>query len=198
MAQRGAPDGDSTQLEHIVTETPAHLQLRRKKKNKGLVTRCCTCRPETKRIFWKSVGTMLMAKALKQSDHEVDCPHRRSGRLSYDLHTQIGYCGQFSGFRINASIAYAKSFGRLSISPVLNFTPVVSDSSPAFAVLRYAQSIIDCRILYEQDAVRYRCDTFPEACVILQQVSSQVLQSIQDGLASPHDTLLDGTTILEV
>jgi hypothetical protein len=139
---------------------------------------------------------MLMVNA--QSDHEVDCPHRRSGRFSYALHTQIAYCGQFSGFRINASIAYARNFGRLSISPVLSFTPVVSESSPAFAVICHAISIMDCQYFHKGDTIHCRCGTHQDPYVLLQQVSSQVLQSIQDGLASPHDTLLGGTTILDV
>jgi hypothetical protein len=88
--------------------------------------------------------------------------------------------------------------GRRFLRNRLSYAAVVPDTSPAFIAIQNARLKCLRSRVFPRDIVYCPRQKQEEAISILQHGSAQVVQLFEDGSASPYDTLLDGTTLLNV
>ena len=136
----------------------------------------CTCQPQTSAFGYRS-GPFAFTYT-RASIHEPRCPRASIQNTVTDLQLQATLCSLILGKRFWLSFQLSYGTG-LSVKQNLECRRVVRDSSPAFAFIQsFAYSIVNMPI-----------DEF------LGEVD-ELLKMFQLGQASPHDRLLDGSTLL--
>jgi hypothetical protein len=128
----------------------------------------CRCRPNPMAINAPQMGF----------SHKAWCPISNQQKNIVSLAFTYTVCNRFLNFSIAASFAMTKGAGGLAISPNLQFRAIVPSNSPAFKLLLRSGSGRD------GSAIR--------------SSHKALFELFYAGLASPTDTLGNGTTLLHV
>lgn len=143
----------------------------------------CSCKGRTRTSESYISTRSLSAFWSRKTQHLPYCPLYARGERTDILGAKYTSCSKALGNSIAVAISITRGAGGFAISPQLQFRAVVSNDSPAFALLSY------------ESAFRTPMkDVDKRADLILKQM----YQLFQDGKASPTDVLSDGRTLLHV
>jgi len=143
----------------------------------------CSCKGQTRTSESHVSSGYLSAFWSRKTQHLPYCPLYARAERTDTLGAKYTYCSKAIGNSISVATSITRGAGGFAISPWLQFRAVVSENSPAFALLSHQSA-------YKtpgNDAEKF-------ADVILEQM----YQLFQDGKASPTDVLTDGRTLLHV
>ncbi|KAL3455574.1 hypothetical protein BJX64DRAFT_294919 [Aspergillus heterothallicus] len=122
-------------------------------------------------------------KKVHSTNHGPCCPLHNQNRNLVSLMFRHTFCNWFLRFSVTASLTMTKGAGGFSISPNLQFRAVVPDDSPAFKLLtKHSRFHTWDPLLIKRSEIR--------------STHRKLFDLFHAGLASPTDTLENGTTIL--
>jgi hypothetical protein len=143
----------------------------------------CSCKGRTRTSESYISTRCLSAFWSRKTQHLPYCPlYARAERID-TLGTKYTYCSKTLGNSIAVAISITRGAGGFAISPWLQFRAVVSEDSPAFALLSWESAYR----APEEDIERY-----------VDVILNQMYQLFQEGKALPTDILTNGRTLLHV
>jgi hypothetical protein len=114
--------------------------------------------------------------------HESHCPHAAYQGAMNDVNMRFGLCSATFKRKINIAIVVSQGLEKWSIAPSLCTYRIVSENSPAFALLRSFHNDI-------------RASAGLDAWI---EPARALFRLFQMRLASPYERLTDGRTLLHV
>jgi hypothetical protein len=143
----------------------------------------CSCKGRTRTSESHVSSGYLSAFWSRKTQHLPYCPlYSRAERID-TLGAKYTYCSKALGNSIAIAISITRGAGGFAISPWLQFRAVVSEDSPAFALL-------------DPESAFRPLGKDIETCADL--ILKQMYKLFQEGKASPTDVLTDGRTLLHV
>lgn len=135
----------------------------------------CTCR-------LPAPGSAAHIRSKYVLFHNSSCLLHAPGKRTMNLLMKRTMCNRLLRLSVLASLQITIGTGGFSISPKLEFRPVVPEDSLAFILLRSVGSRL------KQGSNTY----------VIRDANRRLFELFREGEASPSDTLADGTTILHV
>lgn len=104
------------------------------------------------------------------------------GQRTVGISARYAICNRLLGISVNVMMTLTRGAGALSISPIIQFRPVVANDSPAFRLLNEARD--------HANGVN--------SCEVLHRTRDALVRMIQEREVAPTEQLADGTTLLHV
>ncbi len=151
--------------------------------------RRCTCakilRRQTKSL-WTSTWSFSWSDSAT-SHHVKTCQYWNPYQEVWTTKLSVSHVSLLAAMALSASIRISKQSGILSIIPSLTLRGVVSESSPAIALLK------DLRKLYKTAHYRVPISKVEKETSLL---TRSILRLLKEGAVSPYEVDKDGRTLL--
>jgi hypothetical protein len=148
------------------------------RRHRGRVS--CSCHGQSETVTLLQWPFLLSKTRTKV--HSTDCPYSAVEDAVTDLNMRVSICIIALKRKAQVTIALSKGAGASSLTPTLRTYGVVKENSPAFRLLGSFRR-------------RVTTDPGPEAW---QKAAQDLYKLFQRRLASPHDRLPNGQTMLHV